>query len=36
MLTVASAAPGITLERKPPSTIVFVNVVRRSALSSGP
>ena len=26
MFTVASAAPGITLERKPPSTIVFVNV----------
>ena len=36
MLTVASAPPGITLERKPPSTIVFVNVVRSSELISGP
>ena len=26
----------MTLERKPPSTMVFVNVVRISALSSGP
>ena len=36
MLTVASAMPGITLERMPPSTMVFVNVVRMSELSSGP
>jgi len=36
MFTVASAAPGITFERKPPSTIVVVNGVRSSASSSGP
>jgi len=36
MLTVASAPPGITFERKPPSTMVLVNVVRMSALRSGP
>ena len=36
MLTIASAPPGITFDRKPPSTMVFVNVVRMSELSSGP